>query len=84
MYEIDNLYLSEEMLKSRANQLKEDLEAHQNGEESSRKSPISHVDVGYDIRLVSIIPKERRWKKKKETEDMYGNELASDYVDEEN
>ena len=35
------------------------------------------MDVGYDIRLVGIMPKERRWKKKKET-DAYGNEQASD------
>ena len=77
VYEIDNLYQSEEQIKRKEDDFKEELTNQNNGDQPRQKKQFSNEDVGYEIRLVGILAKERRWKKKKveneDSDDDYGN-----------
>lgn len=80
VYEIDNLYESEESKQSKNNQLMEDMNIDAAGDNARNKKLNADADVGFDIRLIGILPKERKWKKKGENADAnddYGNELEN-------
>jgi hypothetical protein len=56
----------------------EDMGIDADGDNKRQKNLNADADVGFDVRLIGILPKERKWKKKasqEEDADDYGNEL---------